>query len=230
MADRACDPDELAERLGHDFGRPELLIEALTHQSAADLGAGSSYERLEFLGDRVLGLVVADMLNGEFTHASVGDLARRHVDMVRAEALTKVAQEIGLRDYIRLSDGEVKAGSRDRASIQSDVMEAVLAALFLDAGLAAATRVIDRYWRPLMDSRIDAPRDPKTALQEWLQAKSIALPDYVEIGREGPAHAPLFTVEVRVPGEDPVQATGASKRAAETEAAAAMLVRLTGGS
>jgi ribonuclease-3 len=223
--------DDLEQRLDYSFSRPELLVEALTHQSVADKSQdGESYERLEFLGDRVLGLVVADLLAHSFPNASVGELARRHVDLVRAEALTRVARETGLDEFIRLTPGEEKSGARSSASIQADVMEAVLAALYIDGGLDAARGVIVSRWRGLLEEQTSAPQDAKTELQEWLQGRGRELPEYVEVGREGPAHAPMFTIEIHVTGESPLKAEGPNKRAAETEAATAMLRKLAGGS
>lgn len=220
----------LAERLGYKFGQPELLLEALTHQSVADAKSNSrmSYERLEFLGDRVLGLVIADILAKKFPDDSVGDLARRHVDLVRAEALTKVARDIGVASFIQLTPGEEKSGARASASIQADVMEAVLAALYLDGGLDAAQKFIETGWARLLDNQAAPPSDAKTELQEWLQGRGRALPDYVEVDRQGPDHAPVFTIELRVDGEAPERAQGVNKRAAEMQAATAMLIRFEG--
>lgn len=230
MANATHRPEDFATRLGHVFKRPELLIEALTHQSAADTGTGAreSYERLEFLGDRVLGLVVADMLSARFAVDSIGDLARRHVELVRAEALTRVARNIGLEDFILLSPGEQRAGARASASIQSDAMEAVLAALYLDGGLEAAARFIEAQWEPMIEGGALPPLDPKTALQEWLQAKGKALPDYAIVDKTGPDHLPVFTIELKVEGEQPLCAKGGNRRVAESEAAAQMLARLAG--
>ncbi len=215
-------PAALAARLGHDFARCDLLAEALTHPSAASR-RHHSYERLEFLGDRVLGLVVADMLIGAFPGAPEGDLALRHAALVRREALSAVAGEIGLGDHLRLAPGEAEAGIRDNAAIQADAMEAVIAALYLDGGLEAARRFIARYWARPMAEATHPPRDAKTALQEWAQGRGLPLPHYWEQARSGPPHGPTFTVEVRLAGKRPVRATGASKRAAEQAAAEEML-------
>ncbi|MEE8276846.1 MAG: ribonuclease III domain-containing protein, partial [Alphaproteobacteria bacterium] len=145
-------PAALAVRLGHDFARCDLLAEALTHPSAASR-RHHSYERLEFLGDRVLGLVVADMLIDAFPGEPEGDLALRHAALVRREALSAVAGEFGLGDHLRLAPGEAEAGIRDNAAIQADAMEAVIAALYLDGGLEAARRFIARYWaRPMAEA------------------------------------------------------------------------------
>ncbi len=220
----------LADRLGYRFAKPELLLEALTHQSVADAtgGARMSYERLEFLGDRVLGLVIADLLATKYPADSVGDLARRHVDLVRAEALTKVADDIEIAQFIQFTPGEEKSGARASASIKADVVEAVLAALFLDGGLDGARAFIVRAWARLLDDQDAPPSDPKTQLQEWLQGRGRALPVYAEIRRDGPDHAPIFTIEVQVDGDLFEQAEGANKRAAEMQAAMAMLTRLSG--
>ena len=215
-------PAALAVRLGHDFARCDLLAEALTHPSAASR-RHHSYERLEFLGDRVLGLVVADMLIDAFPGEPEGDLALRHAALVRREALSAVAGEIGLGDHLRLAPGEAEAGIRDNAAIQADAMEAVIAALYLDGGLEAARRFIARYWARPMAEATRPPRDAKTALQEWAQGRGLPLPQYCEQARSGPPHGPTFTVEVRLAGKRPVRATGASKRAAEQAAAEKML-------
>ncbi len=215
-------PAALAARLGHDFARCDLLAEALTHPSAASR-RHHSYERLEFLGDRVLGLVVADMLIDAFPGEPEGDLALRHAALVRREALSAVAGELGLGDHLRLAPGEAEAGIRDNTAIQADAMEAVIAALYLDGGLEAARRFIARNWARPMAEATRPPRDAKTALQEWAQGRGLPLPHYCEQARSGPPHGPTFTVEVRLAGKRPVRARGASKRAAEQAAAEGML-------
>ncbi|MFQ5954663.1 MAG: ribonuclease III [Kiloniellales bacterium] len=218
----------LAERLNHRFGRPRVLRQALTHASRLNRGRrADSYERLEFLGDRVLSLVVAELLFARFTNEREGDIARRHAALVKGETLAKVAADIGLGDYLLLSPGEAEAGGRDNPAILADVCEAVIAALYLDGGLAAARGFIERHWRPLIEAAGLPPRDAKTALQEWAQSRALPLPSYREIGREGPDHDPVFTVEVTVHGQPPVSGCGPSKRAAE-QAAATSLLRVLG--
>ena len=221
----------LEETLGHSFSRPDLLRRALIHPSfaAPDEGTENSSERQEFLGDRVLGLVVADLLFHGFPDESEGDLARRHALLVSRLSLVRVADEIGLSRHIILSPGEDEAGGRERPALLADICEAVIAALYLDGGLEVAAAFIHRHWRPLMDEDAVPPKDAKTALQEWAQGRGLTLPDYREVARSGPSHAPSFTVEVTVFGHPPAAATGPSKRAAEGAAAAVLLARLEGG-
>jgi ribonuclease III len=231
--------DDLTLRIGHAFGRPALLTEALTHPSAVAphgpvaRGKGRRrsvqrhYERLEFLGDRVLGLVIADMLWHRFENEPEGPMTRRMADLVRRETVARVALDIGLDRHLVLSSSEAAAGAARNPSILADVCEAVIAAIYLDGGLSAATTFIRRWWEPLIDETAAPPRDPKTRLQEWAQARGLGLPAYRVIATEGPDHAPRFTVAARVAQSDEVSATASSKRAAEAEAAAALLALLT---
>lgn len=213
---------ELTTALGHQFDRPELLDEALTHPSAVPTSAPASYERLEFLGDRVLGLVIAELLFRRFPRESEGDLAHRLSVLVSGDSLASVARDVGLGRYLILTPGEDRAGARQRPSILADACEAVIGAVFLDGGLAPAAALIARWWHPLM-SRAAPPRDAKTELQEWAQARGLPLPAYETVASEGPPHYPLFTVEARVEGLPPARASGRSKRLAEQEAARALL-------
>jgi len=227
-------PDDLFETLGHRFARPELLIEALTHASAVPRhpARGTSkqgYERLEFLGDRVLGLVVAELLWRRFPGEAEGALTRRHTQLVRRETLTDIARAIDLGRHLIMSPGEDVARTREVAGVLGDVCEAVIAALYLDGGIAVAERFIHRHWRGLIEADAAPPRDPKTALQEWAQARGHALPHYETINIEGPAHERRFTVSVSVVGLAAETAVGTSKRAAEAAAAAALLVRIAAG-
>jgi ribonuclease III len=227
----------LAELIGHVFARPELLTEALTHPSALPprrhggrrprrAAPRGGYERLEFLGDRVLGLVTADLLWRRFEVEQEGHLTRRLTSLVRRDALARVAAGIGLDRYLQLSPAEAAAGASRNPGILADVLEAVIAAVYLDGGFAAAFAFVERFWEPLIAEMEEPPRDPKTSLQEWAQARGLPLPDYQLIGTSGPDHAPHFTVAVRVAGFDEASATASSKRAAETGAAAALLERL----
>jgi len=216
--------DRIEERLGHRFREPALLRQALTHASAA--AAGASNERLEFLGDRVLGLVVAALLFERFPGDSEGTLARRFTALVRREALARVAETIDLGHHLVLSAGEEEAGGRANPGTLADACEAVIAALFLDGGLAAADAFVRRQWLPLLDEALPPPKDAKTALQEWAQDRGLPLPVYRETGRSGPAHAPTFAIEVSLTGHAPATASGPSKRAAEQSAAAVLLDRL----
>lgn len=218
----------LEEALGHSFVKSDLLIEALTHPSATRRRgiAKRGYERLEFLGDRVLGLIVAELLWRRFPMEAEGELTRRHTHLVRRDALAEVAQAVGLGKQMIVSAGEDAAGVRANDSVLADVCEAVIAALYLDGGLAAARNFVETRWEPRLSTLGEPPRDPKTTLQEWAQARGLPLPSYRTVATEGPAHRRLFTVTVNVEGLDPATATGSSKRAAETAAAAAALLGL----
>jgi len=221
-----ADGAALEERLGYRFKTPVLLDRALTHGS---LGGGlDSYERLEFLGDRVVNLIVAHMLYERFPREPEGSLARRHTALVRGETLARVAQTLSLGPLIRLSKGEVDLGGRDNPALQADVCEAVLGALYLDGGLDVAAQVVRRHWTPLMDEDLSPPKDPKTGLQEWAQGRGLPLPVYQTVAASGPDHAPTFTVAVRVQGQGEARAEGSSKRQAEHKAAAALLERVLG--
>ena len=232
MKDAAAALAPLADALGHRFEHPELLVEALTHPSArARRGAAKrGYERLEFLGDRVLGLIVAELLWRRFPDEAEGALTRRHTSLVRRETLTSIAKEIGIGAHIVLSRGEEAAGARGNPSVLADVCEAVIAALYLDGGLVAARAFVERWWEQRLTKLGAPPRDPKTALQEWAQARGRALPAYRTVATDGPAHRRIFTVTVSVEGLPPASASGPSKRAAEAAAAAAALAALGAGS
>jgi ribonuclease-3 len=227
-------PTALAAKLGHDFKDPELLALSLTHPSAAggderEDARLRNYQRLEFLGDRVLGLAIAELLIHRFPLEREGRLARRHTQLVRKEALAKVARGIGLGDYLILSRGEEEAGGRKNPAILADCCEAIIAALFIDGGMPAAERFIHAHWVPLMEAAAVPPKDVKTALQEWTQARSLPLPNYKVVSNEGPDHKPVFSVEVSVEGQSSVTATGKSKRAAEKAAARKLLEAIGAG-
>ena len=212
---------ELTERLGHTFKNAALLTRALTHSSAVD-GQGDN-ERLEFLGDRVLGLVVADMIQARFPEEKEGSLARRHAALVREETLARVARSLDIGSHLSLSSGE----SADKSGILADACEAVLGAVYLDGGLEPAAAIIRRYWSPLMEEDLTPPKDAKTALQEWAQARALPVPSYSITSRDGPAHHPHFTIEVRLSSGATATGCGSSKRAAEQQAAEKLLESLT---
>jgi ribonuclease-3 len=234
--------EDPAQLIGHAFARPELLADALTHPSALPpphrqgrrrlqrAAVRGGYERLEFLGDRVLGLVIADTLWRRFADEPEGHLTRRLTHLVRRDSLARVAATIGLDRHLQLSPAEAAAGAARNPGILADVLEAVIAAIYLDGGFSAAFAFIARWWEPLIAEMDAPPRDPKTTLQEWAQARGLPLPDYQLIGTSGPDHAPHFTIAVRVAGREEASATASSKRAAETGAAAALLERLNEGS
>lgn len=218
---------DLAEVLGHRFADPGLLQQALTHSSAFGAAAGRrrglSYERLEFLGDRVLGLLVSEMLYQTFPEETEGALARRLAELARKETIARVALSLELGRHLVLSRGEEEGGGRNNPSLLADACEAVLGALYLDGGLAAAKAFVERHWRPLLAADARPPKDAKTALQEWAQGAGLPLPSYRIRGSEGPPHDPVFEVEVMVEGHPPVTGSGRSRRAAEQAAAAALL-------
>lgn len=231
VAGQKADIGTLSEVLDHRFARPDLLIEALTHKSAAGDGNANrfGYERLEFLGDRVLGLIIADILLKRFPDEHEGSLAPRFAALVRREALAEVAMKIDLARHIVLAPGEEKSGGRTNSGLLADACEAIIAALFLDAGLETASRFVIRYWAPLMAATDKPPRDAKTRLQEWAQERKLSLPVYQILSREGPPHSPTFTVRASVEGYPPAEARGPSKRAAEQGAAEEVLLAVAKG-
>jgi len=218
----------LEGRVGHSFQDRSLLARALTHLSAPAAGGADraqSYQRLEFLGDRVLGVVVADMLYLGFPQASEGELSMRLAKLVRRETCAAVAQEWDVGPHVVMGQGEARAGGRKKAAILSDICESIVGAVFLDAGFEAARDLVTRSWRARMDADIEPERDAKTAVQEWAQARALAAPRYVEVARSGPAHAPQFIMQVVLDGFDPELGEASSKRAAEQAAAQAFLAR-----
>lgn len=219
----------LMRALGHDFARPELLTEALTHRGAVDAEAAARFgnERLEFLGDRVLGLVIAEWVHEQFPSEPEGVLARRLTGLVRREALEAVAANLDLGRFLILAPSDVQAGARANRGLQADACEAVIGALYLDGGLAAAKAFILARWRDLIEAHGGGARDAKTQLQEWAQARGLPLPKYRELSRSGPAHAPEFVMAASLPGFDAAEGRAPSKRAAEQAAAAALLETLS---
>ncbi|MEO0945242.1 MAG: ribonuclease III [Pseudomonadota bacterium] len=213
------------ERLGHRFERPELLLRALTHPSMSSATRGDN-QRLEFLGDRVLGLVIAEALLAADTDASEGLLAPRYNALVRKETCAEVARELDLGAVLKLGRSEMKSGGRRKEALLGDAMEAVIAAVYLDAGFDAAKNTILRFWDARVTQVEADARDAKTSLQEWAQARRQAPPRYVETNRDGPDHAPVFTVEARLETGEVSAATATSKRSAEQAAAKALLDRL----
>jgi ribonuclease-3 len=226
--DRAL--QQLQELLQHNFANPALLERALTHPSvSADREhRGGDYERLEFLGDRVLGLVVAEELFARFPDEAEGLLARRLAKLVAKETLASVAEDLGLGNFMRLAMGEDERQGRANPGLLSDVCEAVIAALYLDGGLPAAKRFIGDAWTRRIEEDRDPPSDPKTELQEWAQARGLPLPRYTETDRKGPPHEPIFTIRVDVLGEPAQSGQGRSKRTAEQDAAAQLLASVKG--
>lgn len=229
-ARKTADSAGLMTQLGHHFKSPDLLEDALTHPSLAGSrsrkkSGATSYERLEFLGDRVLGLIIADWLFELYPEANEGEMAKRHAALVNRDALRAVAVEIGLGQYVHLAHGEEAGAARKNIATLPDAMEAVIGALYLDGGLAPANVFIRRYWQK--DIAVsEAPADAKTVLQEWAQGRGLPLPHYRVLERSGPAHAPKFLIEVSVKGQTPVSAEGDSKRAAEKAAAKLLMQQI----
>lgn len=222
----------LTASIGHVFANASLLQDALTHPSLSGTrqrrrSGAAPYERLEFLGDRVLGLVIAAWLYELFPDADEGALAKRHAALVNRDALHGIALEIGLDRHLRLAHGEKVSADRKNLTTLSDALEALIGAIYLDAGLDAARQFIQRYWRQATMTET-APSDPKTALQEWAQGRGLPLPSYKVIENTGPAHAPKFVVEATVAGLPSVRAEGQSKRLAEKSAAIALLALASG--
>ncbi len=228
---------ELTEAaLGHSFARPELLREALTHRSAVggafvsrgrrapSTGAGSN-ERLEFLGDRVLGLVMAEWLIERFPGEQEGELGRRHAHLVSQKVIVTIAERIGLGALLSVAPGESRAGVRTKATVVSDATEALIGALYADGGLPPAKNFIRRAWAEVVDGQSAPPKDAKTALQEWFLARGETLPAYQLVAREGPPHDPAFTIGVRS-GDHVGTGTAGSKRVAERLAAEDLLRKL----
>jgi len=224
----AVDTAEVQDRIGHRFRDRSLLQRALTHASVLDGRsdpADADYERLEFLGDRVLSLVIAELLFTTFPRASEGELHRRHSALVRKETCADVAIAAGLDRAMRLGASELLSGGRTKGTILGDVCEAVIGALYLDGGMEPARRFIDSHWRSRLSGATRAPRDAKTTLQEWAQGRGMPTPTYSIDGQHGPQHAPRFTVSVVIAGVAPGQGEGNSRREAEQAAAAAVLER-----
>jgi ribonuclease III len=217
----------LETRVGYRFSDAALLTCALTHISAlkGPRNRTGSYQRLEFLGDHVLGLVISDMLFRSFPKADEGELSRRLADLVRKETCAEIAVSIELGAAIKLGSSEVNAGARKRPAILADVCEALIGAVYLDGGYAAAAALVERLWQARMQAKAQPLRDSKTVLQEWAQARGLPTPAYREVARSGPDHSPEFRVAVQLPHFAPAEGSGRSKRAAEQAAAAAMLSR-----
>ena len=217
----------LEARLGHKFADPELLDRALTHSSAIAPARriAQSYQRLEFLGDRVLGLVVADMLYRKMPRATEGDLSRSLNALVRKETCAAIARTLELGSDLNLGESEARTGGADKDAILGDVIEAVIGAIYVDAGLGPAYEIVERLFGAHLGDA-GAPRaDAKTTLQEWAQGRGLEPPAYVEVSRTGPDHAPEFTIAVKLTGYGELTASGPSKKLAEHKAAEAFLVR-----
>ncbi|GLQ07359.1 ribonuclease III [Sneathiella chinensis] len=228
MSTEVTDLKPLMVVLGHRFAAEELLAEALTHTSMTKgrkmrKKGIRDFERLEFLGDRVLGLVIAEELFRRYPHAEAGQLSRRFNAQVRKETLAEIARDLDIGAYLRMSVDLATSGGRDNPAILEDCVEALIAALYLDGGMEAASQFIRDHWWKRFDFLEAAEKDPKSSLQEWAAKRGKAPPVYEVIKSEGPDHNPTFTVEVTLEGVTPCRAVGASKRVAEQGAAEKML-------
>jgi len=214
---------DLYHTLGYRFKDEARLREALTHPS---LEGSRNYQRLEFVGDRILGLVIAEWLFDQYPDVEEGGLASRHTNMVRKETLAEVAEKMTLPGYIHMAKSAEDNGGRRKVTILADVCEAVIGAVNQDGGYDAARKMVRKFWKDYIFQESIAERDAKTRLQEWVQARQIKTPKYVVVDRTGPAHAPFFKIEVQVNDMAPEQGAGRSKREAEQDAAAKLLTRL----
>lgn len=215
----------LYEIFQHEFKDPKLLKQALIHPSKRTSSSENHYERLEFLGDRVLGLVIAHLLYIQYPKEEEGKLAKRHSHLVSRETLIQVARQISLEDFVDVSKSVSQYNDRRKESILADACESVIAALYLDGGMDVVRSFIQSQWQPLIDGMTTIPKDAKSTLQEWAQGrgKNNTPPVYRVLDHSGPQHAPMFTVEVTVEGLEPTIGTAASKRLAQQAAAQALL-------
>jgi ribonuclease-3 len=214
-----------AALLGHEFADKKLLTEALTHRSAAGAKGHGSNERLEFIGDRVLGLIVAEWLLEKFPDEREGELGPRLAALVSRPALTMIAETHGLAALLAVAPGEAKRGVRERSNVLADALEALIGALYLDGGFDAARSFVRRVMAGLVDQQFIPPKDPKTSLQEWALKRALPLPSYDVVEQSGPSHAPRFVIRAGV-GDASATAEAGSKRAAEQAAALALLALL----
>ncbi len=212
--------DDIQKIIGHNFSDQALLKTALTHSS---VGQATNYERLEFLGDRVLGLAVAEVLYNKFPNEPEGDMAKRLAALVQGTMLAQVAKEINLGRFIEFSEAERDAGGAENENILADVMEAIIGALYLDGGFEKCQKMVEKLWGEHLYEVKKPPAHPKTELQEWAQGQGLELPVYEIIGQSGPDHAPIFEIELSVDGFEQVRAEGKSRQDAERAAARAFI-------
>ncbi len=216
----------LEDNIKYKFSDPKLLSLALTHSSLQKNGENN--ERLEFLGDRVLGLTIADVVFKKFKQEDEGSLAKRHTALVKQDALVVVAKEINLAEYLKLAAGEIKTGGKTKKAILADGVEALIGAMYLDGGFDSAYNFIKNFWTDMMNNQEDPPEDAKSKLQEWAQARALPLPKYTVVSRIGLDHDPRFEIEVSVDTVGSAKATAGSKRQAEKQAAIALLEIIEG--
>lgn len=221
----AADLQAFEGRIGHRFARPDLLVRAMTHSSISSATRPDN-QRLEFLGDRVLGLVIAEALMGEDRGAREGQLAPRYNALVRKETCAEVARAIDLGSVLKLGKSEMVSGGRRKEALLGDGMEALIAAVYLDAGFEAASRLVLRLWGARISQVEPDARDAKTALQEWAQARGMPPPHYAQLARSGPDHAPEFHIEAQLTNGAKARARAGNKRAAEQAAAKALLAQV----
>jgi ribonuclease-3 len=224
---RAAARETLEARLGYAFKNEDLLDLALTHASAAEGGDVrlGSYQRLEFLGDRVLGLAIAEMLFNQYSDTPEGELSQRLSELVSADTCAEIAVAMDLGAAVKLGPGEARSGGRKRKSMLADICESVIAAVYLDGGFDAAKSLVDRFWRDRVLNPRRPLRDGKTALQEWAASRGLGTPTYRQVERAGPDHNPIFRIEVAVKGFEPAVGEARAKRTAEKAAAIAFLTR-----
>ena len=216
----------LEKRLGYAFSEYENLERALTHASVRKKSDNNfHYQRLEFLGDRVLGLAVAELLFDKYPDSNEGELSLRLNALVKGRTLAEISDELGLHEFIRTGGDLKELTGKRMQSVRADVLEALIASIYLDGGLQAAVDFIKCFWKERLHMAEDAKRDSKTSLQEWAHSNRFGTPRYKEQKRTGPDHDPVFTVIVQVNGKEDASGTGRSKRAAEQSAAKSMLIR-----
>ncbi len=226
MAENFTDLNSFYTKIDYRFKNENLLKEALTHPSISHRHLIRHYERLEFLGDRVLGLIIADLLYHHYEKDMEGDLAKRLAFLVSKEPLIAIAKQLELDKYVIVGRGVSSYNEERRLSLLADACEAVIAALYLDGGLEIARKFVEKNWSSLLMDMESIPKDAKSSLQEWAQGRGKSVPEYTIIAQEGPPHAPVFTIEIRVAGLKPQHAKAGSRRQAEQCAAALVLKEL----
>lgn len=223
--------NDIEKILGYEFTSRILLDEALTHPSIS-LQRGEkevifNYERLEFLGDAVLSLVIAELLINKYPNEREGALAKRHSGLVHGEALAIIADDLGIGEHIMMTSGESASGGRQNRSNMENVLEAIIGAIYMDGGIEPAKKFIKKYWEQSITEMVDPPKDAKTSLQEWAQGNGLPIPIYEVVKTSGPAHEPFFTVKVVIHNMEPMVAEGKSKKKAEKAAAELMLEKIS---
>ena len=208
--------EELQKKIGYVFKDPDLLRTALTHSST---GGEENYERLEFLGDRVLGLVIASLLYKKFPNEQEGDMAKRLASLVQGQTLAELSERLSLGQYIFFSSAEAAAGGAHNDHILADVFEALIGALYIDGGYDYCSTLIETHWQDVLYTMREPPQHPKTAVQEWAQSNGLPLPEYEIASQSGPDHAPVFEVCLKVKGHPPIMVKGRSRADAEKKAA-----------